>query len=70
MNGKALTVDELCVQTQYTFKSTDTVMGPSGAKAVSGDNLVIIKDNIGNVTSGNFKYSHLFDSEKLKLGVE
>jgi len=42
VNGKALTGDELCVQTQYTFKSTDTVMGPSGAKAFSGDNLVII----------------------------
>lgn len=41
-NGKSLSGDELCVQTQYTFKSTDSVMGPSGAKAFSGDNLVII----------------------------
>ena len=34
------------------------------------ENDVIIKDNIGNLTSGNFKYSHLFDREKQKLGAE
>lgn len=40
--GVALAGDALCVQTQYSFKSTDAVMGPSGAKAFSGDNLVIV----------------------------
>ena len=40
--GNAIPDDALCVQTQYTFKSTDAVMGPGALKSFSGDNLVII----------------------------
>ena len=40
--GERIPEEDVCVQTQYTFKSTDAVMGPAGAKSFTGENLVII----------------------------